>query len=412
MTSTVERRPALSDYPRSETTALGTIELSEDNRAMVLRRRALWSTYLQCVHHPEAAVATQFIPILLDLILNRSDEHLPAVPGSHYPPGFRQHVIGHTAFPDDAVDHQLRAKDESGLPFLADLRANLQPDSDLSIQTLTSIAQMLNVLGMFSISAKALGKRAVDSGDPVFSYEVARSFYGLVTDPDKAIKPFQTLAADTGNPMAARMSAYGRMIAHYCRRDRDLGACADVARDVQELIDSSSDNSFVFRLYVSRIYRALALYAVRRRDMADIAAKMQVTIDLARGLSAEAATPAERVSAAQNERLSLEASLKAFISSKGRAMVIDMEPEAAVDRLLELDPWDPYTQLYTGDTLWMLGQDERAIGCFTTGAALGAFPGALAAARASSALGILGRAEEAATWSAVAAELDPAAAAV
>ncbi|OXM48496.1 hypothetical protein [Amycolatopsis alba] len=412
MTSTVERRPPLSDYPRSEDTALATVTLSDDNRALVRRRRELWSAYLRCDRNDEAAVATQFAPLLLDLIRARSGEPLLVVPGSYYPPGFRHHVLGHAAFPDDGIDHRLSAKDESGLPFLAELRAMLQPDSDASVTTLTSLAQLLNVLGLFSLSARALGGRAAESGDPVLTYEVARSFYGLVVDADKAAQPFHSLSADTGTPRGVRLCAYGRLIAHYCRRDRDLGECADVAADVQALIDDTEADTFAIRLYISRIYRALALYAVRRRDMTDIAGKMQVAVDLARGLSAEARTPVEKVAAAQNERLSLEASLKAFINSKGRAMVIDMEPHAAVDRLLELDPGDPYTQLYTGDTLWMLGQDERALACFTAGGTLGTFPGALAAARAGVAFAMLGRKEEAETWSAVAAELDPAAAAV
>ncbi|HKS46460.1 MAG TPA: hypothetical protein VJT49_15380 [Amycolatopsis sp.] len=411
MTSTVERRPALPDYPRAENMALGTIDLSDANRTMVRRRRELWSTYLHCTHRQEAAVATQFAPLLLDVILTRSDGGLPVVPGSHYPPGFRRQVLGHTAFPEDAIGLRLSAKDESGLPFLEELRAMLLPDSNVSPPTLRSLAQLLNVLGLFGVSAKALGDRVAASGDPVLAYEVARSFYGLVSDPDKAIKPFHSLAAETGNPPGLRLSAYGRLLAHYCRRDRDLDTCAAVAEDVQPLIDSAPAETFDIRMYISRTHRALALYAVRRRDMAAVAENMQVAIDLARGLSAEASTPAEKVAAAQNERLSLEASLKAFINSKGRAMVIDIEPEAAVDRLLELDPWDAYTQLYTGDTLWMLGRDERALECFMTGGSLGTLPGALAAARAGAAFSQLGRKEEAERWSAVAAELDPAAAA-
>jgi tetratricopeptide (TPR) repeat protein len=411
MTSTVERRPALADYPRSETVALGTIELSDTNRAMVLRRRELWSPYLRCAHQGEAAVATQYAPLLLDMILARSGEELPVVPGSHYPHGFRHHVLGHTAFPKDAIGLRLSAEDESGLPFLPELRAMLRPDSDLSVSTLRSLAQLLNVLGLQAVSAKALGKRALDSRDPLLVYEVARSFYVLEPDPDKAVKPFHTLAADINNPLRLRLSAHARLIAHYCRRDRDLGACAEVAESAKALVDSAPTETFEVRMGISRNYRALALYAVRRRNMADIAANMQATIDFARGLSAEASTPTEKVAAAQNERLSLEASLKAFINSKGRAMVIDMEPDEAVDRLLELDQWDPYTRLYSGDTLWMIGQDERALECFKTGATLGTYPGALAAARAGVALNQLGRKEEADQWFAVAVELDPAAAA-
>lgn len=411
MTSTVERRPALPDYPRPESLALGNIELSEANRALVLRRRELWSTYLRCTRQPEAAVATQYAPLLLDMICTGSAEELPVVPGSHYPHGFRRHILGHTAFPDDAIGDRLSARDESALPFLAELRDMLRPDSNLPSATLRSLAQLLNVLGLVQVAVRSLGRRALDSGDPLLIYEVARSYYGLETDRDKAIKPFHALAEDTGNPLRLRLSAHARLIAHYCRRDRDLDACAAVARDAQALIDRASTETFPVGMGISRNYRALALYAVRRRDIADVARKMQATIDIARELSVAASTPAERVAAAQNERLSLEASLKAFISSKGRAMVIDMEPEAAVDRLLELDPWDPYTRLYTGDTLWMIGHDDRALECFLAGATLGALPGALAAARAGVALGLLGRANEAKEWSAVAAALDPAAAA-
>jgi hypothetical protein len=410
MTSTAARRPALADYPRSEDTALATLELSDRNRATVLRRRELWSTYLRGHGDGTAAVATRFVPLLLDLILSRPGERLPVVPGSYYPPGFRRHVLGHTAFPADSIGDQLSAEDESGLPFLAELRALLRPDSAVPVPALTSLAQVLNVLGLFGVSAKALGRRAVDSGDSVLIYEVARSFYGLVGDPDKAAQPFHALSADTGNAPGLRLGAYGRLIAHYCRRQRDLDECAQVAVDAQKLIDDTAADTFELRLYVSRTYRALALYAVRRRDTADIAHHMRLAIDLARGLSAAASTPVEKVASAQNERLSLEASLKAFISSKGRAMVIDMEPDAAATRLLELDPGDPYTQLYAGDTLWMVGQDERALECFTTGGLLGTFPGALAAARAAAAFDILGRKEDSEIWAAVAAELDPAAA--
>jgi hypothetical protein len=202
------------------------------------------------------------------------------------------------------------------------------------------------------------------------------------------------------------------LIAHYCRRDRDLTACAEVVEAAQTLIDGvRDDDSFEIRMGISRNHRALGLYAMRRRDAAAMASTMQATLDVARKLSAGARTPAERVAAAQNERLGLEASLKAFIGSKGRSMVIDLEPQAAVDRLLELDPWDPYTQLYTGDTLWLLGQDERALERFQLGGSLGTFPGTLAAHRAGVVLRSLGRQDEADTWFAVAAELDPAAAA-
>lgn len=409
MAPIVEKREALSDYPRPADLPLGTLEVSDANREMVERRRHLWSTYLRCNAQPEAAMCTQFAPILLDMVLTGSDEVMPVAPGSHYPPGFRHGVLSHTAFPADGIGHQLGAEDESALPFLARLRAMLEPDSDVPLPTLTSLAQLLNVLGLYGVAARSLSKRAIASGDRLLIYEVARSVYGLEPDAEKAIRPFHILASGPDVELSLRLNAHARLIAHYCRRDRDLNTCAEVAESAQQLVDSSPTESFVIRMGISRIHRALALYELRRRDPKGMAARMQATLDLAQGLSAEASTPAEWVAAAQNERLSLEASLKAFINSKGKAMVVDVSPEAAVDRLLELDPWDPYTQLYTGDTLWMLGQDERALERFQIGGALGTFPGTLAAHRAAVALQTLGRQEEADRWFAIAAELDPAA---
>jgi hypothetical protein len=409
MASIAEPREALSDYPRPATAALGTIEVSDANRGMVERRRALWAAYLRCEDRPQSSLATQYVPLLLDMILTGSADGLPAVPGSLYPPGFRQQVLAHTAFPADAIGHVLSAEDESTLPFLAQLRAMLEPDSDYDPPAFVPLVQLLNVLGLPGVAIRALSRRAVASGDPLFIYEVARSAYGLEQDDEKAIKPFHLLAAGAGYPMQVRLSAYARLIAHYCRRDRDLTACGEVADAAQRLVEGLESDEFAIRLGISRIYRALALYAVRRRDSATVASMMRATLDISRALGTGARNRAEQVAAGQDERLGLEASLKAFISSKGKARVMDLDAGAAVDRLLELDPWDPYTQLYTGDTLWMLGQDERALERYEVGGTLGTYPGTLAAQRAAVVLRTLGRLEAAAGWSAIVAELDPAA---
>jgi tetratricopeptide (TPR) repeat protein len=409
MAPIVEKREALSDYPRPADAPLSIVELSEANRSMVDRRRVLWSTYLRCDTHPEAAVATQFAPLLLDSVLKGSRDGLPVNPGSHYPAAFRQGLLGHAALPPDGIRLDLTAEDESRLPYLERLRAMLEPDSAVAVPTLLSLGQLLNVLGLYVVAARSLGSRAIASGDPLVILEVARSVYWVQPDSDKAIRPFHLLATNADNPLRVRLGASSRLVAHYCRRDKDLTMGAEVAEDARRLIDGAPTDTFAIRMGISRNYRALALYETRRRDAAAVAATMAATLELARDLSATARTPAERIAAAQNERLTLEASLKAFINTKGTRMVIDMEPEAAVDRLLELDPWDPYTQLYTGDTLWLLGQDERAVECFQTGGSLGTYPGALGAHRAGLVLRSLGRHEEAAEWFAVAAELDAAA---
>lgn len=410
MSAIVERREPLADYPRSPDAPLGTIQISDSNRQEVERARSLWSTYLRCDAQPPAALSTQYAPLLLDLVLSGSGDGLPVVPGSHYPAGFRRQVLGHTAFPADAIGQELSAEDESTLPYLSQLRAMLEPDSAVAPATLVSLAQLLNVLSLYRVAARSLARRAGALGDPLLVYEVARSVYWLEADPDRAVRPFQVLARASDYPLPVRLSAFARLIAHYCRRDRDLTACAEWAEAARRAIDAArTDERFDVRMGISRIYRALALYAMRRRDTAEVREMMTATLAIARELVAGARTRAEYVAAAQDERLGVEAGLKAFIGSGGRAMVIDLDPLAAVDRILALDPGDPYTQLYTGDALWLLGQDERAVERFQAGGSLGTFPGALAAHRAGVVLRFLGRPEEAAAWFARAAELDPAA---
>jgi tetratricopeptide (TPR) repeat protein len=301
---------------------------------------------------------------------------------------------------------QPSAEDESTLPWLARVRALLEPDSGASPTTLVLLAELLNVLGMYGFTVKSLARRAVATGDLTLIYEAARAAYWLEDDPDRAIRPFQLLAQRPDGPLVIRLTALTRLIAHYCRRDRDLVACGEVAEAALRAIDGVPTDTFEMRMSVSRIHRALALYALRRRDPAAIGEMMGATHALAKELVAGARTPAERVAAAQDERLVLEASLKAFIGSKGRAAIID--PRAAIDRLLLIDPWDPYTQLITGDALWMLGEDERAAERFQVAGSLGSFPGALGAHRAGVVLRSLGRPEEADGWFARAAHLDPA----
>ncbi len=201
MSAIVENREPLIDYPRSPDAALGTIEVSEANRDDVERRRHLWSTYLRCKAQPEAPLSIQYVPVLLDLVLTGSDEGLPVVPGSHYPAGFRRHVLGHTAFPADAIGIGLSAEDESGLPFLARLRDMLEPDSAIAPATLLALAQLLNVLSLYGVAARSLGRRAFALGHPRLIYELSRSAYWLEPDPDKAIRPFQVLARGTEFPL-------------------------------------------------------------------------------------------------------------------------------------------------------------------------------------------------------------------
>lgn len=396
-----DSREPLGSYPRSPGSRLGTVELTEAGRERVEWRRARWSAYLRCRPHPQAPLATRLAPILARFLDEGAGDRLPAVPGSLYPGGFRSQVLGHTAWPADAVGLDLDAT--RGDP-LGGLRALLRPDSGGSPAVLAVAASLLNVLSLYPVTVRTLAARAADLGDPALLYEVARAAYNLESDSDKAIRPFQIIAADVHAPRAIRISAVTRLIAHYCRRDRDLTACATWADTARELVAGVPDG-FEGRLSASRVYRALALYAMRRRDVADMSVLMRETLDLAAELVPSARTTAERTTAALNERLVLEASLKAFVGSRGRTVVCD--PLFAVERAAELDPCDPYTRLISGDALWLLGRDEQALECFEAAGAMGTLPGALAAHRAGTVLRALGRDREAGEWFARTAELDP-----
>jgi hypothetical protein len=117
-----------------------------------------------------------------------------------------------------------------------------------------------------------------------------------------------------------------------------------------------------------------------------------------------------RLELAQNERLILEAALKAYVATAGRVDPLDATTSA--DRLGTIDPWDPYTQLTIGDARWMLEDDERALESYAVAVRMGTLAGALAAHRGAVVLAHTGRRAEAETWRARAVALDPAAAAV
>lgn len=406
MSVLVEDREPLSDHQRSSRAALGTVEVSHANAEEVQWRRDRWSAYLSCRPHAEAPLSTRMAPVLLDLVLADNGERLPAAPGSLYPAGFRHQVLGHTGWPATAMWFDPSARDAATSRRLAVLRTALDPASSVATSTLVSAAALLNVSTMYRVTVGALAERSSRLGNPALLYEVARAAYSLEADPARAVRPFELLAESADARPAVRLSAVTRLIAHYCRRDRSVEKCGVWADVALRMIDEHRSETFEIQIAISRIYRALALFALRRRDAAGVAEMIRATQAIASELVAGAFGEAEYLAAAMDERLVLEAALKAFVGSRGRSTVID--PAAAVDRILTLDPCDPYTQLIAGDALWLLGQDERAAERFGIGGSMGSLPGVLCAHRAAVVLDSLGRGAEAAHWRARVAELDAA----
>ena len=405
MSSVVHDREPLTDYPRSAQVPLNLVQPSAGNAGQLRLRRERWSAYLTLCSHPEAPLTTRYAPLLAELVLADGGGRLPAVPGSLYPVGFRRQVLDHTARPADAAWSDLRAPEEAAGSPLPRLRAVLAAPEQASPQRLVCLAQLLNVLTLYPVTVRALAPAAGRIGDPELLYEVARAAYSLQVDSELAVRPFQLLARHPDAASPVRLSAITRLVAHYCRRDKDLDRCAewaDLARGAVAELGQHDD--FAVRLAISRLHRGLALYAWRRRDAAEMTAMMGATHGIAVRLVASADDPARYLAAAQDERLGLEAALKAFVGSRGRATVLD--PAAAAERIVALDPGDPYSRLIAGDAFWLLGQDERALECFQAAAAMGTLPGTLAAHRAGVVLRALGRPEQGADWSARAAELD------
>ena len=325
---------------------------------------------------------------------------LPAVPGSLYPVGFRAQVLGHAGYPPDAIQHELPAVTDD--ERLARVRSLLEGDASKPA-TLVSLAALLNVLSLYPVTVRCLAPR---TSEPTLFYEVARAAYGLERNADQAIRPFRMLAERDDVPQTVKRSSLCRLIAHYCRRDRDLEACRPWADIASPIVEREQSEEFAVKLGVSRLCRALALYALRRRSPEEVGEMLRTAHTIAGELAARANGTAEYLTAIENERLVLEAVLKAFVGSKGRTTVL--EPQTAVNRIRELAPCDPYSQLIAGDALWLLGNDGQALTCFQMAGAMGTYPGALAAYRAGTVLRALGRDAEAARWFAELSEFDAA----
>jgi tetratricopeptide (TPR) repeat protein len=255
---------------------------------------------------------------------------------------------------------------------------------------------------------QVLGQHARSVEDPHLTYEVARAAYQLGAM-DGALQAFAALSGAACTSLPIRLNAASRLVAHYARSGSDLDACghwSEVAAAAMPAADAGRMD-FPTGLAVSRVHRAAALYASRRRDAASVAATLEAADAADRALEPLAEGDLRRLELGQNRRLILEAALKAFVATGGRVDPLDAAVSA--DRLTELDPWDPYTRLTVGDAHWILGDDERALASYDVATQMGTLVGAHAAHRGAVLLARTGRRGEAKVWLARATALDPAA---
>jgi hypothetical protein len=370
MTSTIYDREPLLGHHRSAAAPLGRLQGSTDTPAELAWRRARWSGYLRCVPHPQAPLATRLAALLYRQAVEGG--RLPAPPGSLYPAGFRHQVVGHTGLPPDGI-----GVDPRRLGPLRSLLESGPADDDAQVALVT----LLNVLTLYPLALR-VADRIGHAGSPALRYEAARAGYGSENDDHHAVQPFELLARQEPTPLPVRLSALTQIVTHYCRHDQDLDDCTGWARLARVLAARTPAGDFGLRLALNRLHRGLALYAWRRRDTATTAEELEAALRAARELTADARDEAERVLAAQDERLVLEAALKAFTESRGRFEVFDAR--AAAERIGVLDPCDPYAQLAAGDAFWVLGASDDAVQRYAAAARMGTYPGSIAAFRAGS----------------------------
>lgn len=397
----LSRYPRLRDYARRPEVQLNELTVTHANADQINRRREHWSCYLQGdPSGKQVPLSTRMIPLLISLILD-GDRGLPAVLGSLYPAGYRTQVLGHSAMPAGAMDSHLNAP--SAPTWAGDVRRMLDsPSTEPS--RLASIAALLNALTLYGVTVSELASRSRHVQNWRLSYEVARAAYSIRQTGDLSIRPFKQMAVTSGAPLVTRLNALTRTVAHYCRRDRDYVECAQWLAMADELATNANMNEYEPALAVSRLNRAGALYEWRRKNMLGISQRMETANTIARQLIASSVIDsAEHLLACQDERLVLEATLKAYIGSDGTAAI---DATAAASRILELDPFDPYTLLIAGDAWWVQGDEKAAIGCFEIANTLGTLPGALATQRLGTVYSILGMEERSRLWLERAVELD------
>lgn len=413
-------RTAIAPYVRDESQPLNRLRLDSGTRSMIADRRLHWTPYLTGAAHRQAPLATRFVPILAgdDTI----DDPEIAWPATLYPAGFRQQVFDHCAIepavswvaegrrPDSVVRRILTGRG----------RPDPQAEAGRSGRDRLRLALTLNSLSHYRATVELLSRyaRSIDD-DPHLTYEVARAAY-QIGGAGSALEVFGALTGDGHASLPVRLNAAARLVAHYARSGDDLEVCERWVRACTAMVPVDAGTrppDLVTGLAISRVHRAVALYASRQRDPARVTEALQAAdaanraseqlLERGSGRLGLRDLQLRELELQQNERLILEAALKAYVATGGR--VDPLGAAGAAARLGEIDPWDPYTRLTVGDARWILGDDERALESYDITARLGTLAGAQAAHRAAVVLVRTGRRAEARVWQSRAVELDPAA---
>jgi len=403
-------RTAIPPYPRADSAPLARPSLSAETSAVIADRRMRWAPYLAGAAHREAPLATRFLPILAgDCAI---DDGEIAWPATLYPAGFRNQVLTHCAI-EPATSWVEEARRPDGVVHRMRCGRGLLAESDdWSGERRLRLALTLNVLSLYRATVELLGRygRSFDR-DPHLTYEVVRAAY-QIGGMKRAVQALGALSSTRCPSLPIRLNAASRLIAHYARSGDDLQECGRWVERATAILPGHGtigEADFATGMAASRVYRAIALYASRRREAAWVIETLHAAEAANDRLEPLVDNELRRLDLQQNERLILEAALKAYTASAGRVDPLGALVSAA--RLTALDAWDPYTRLTLGDAYWILEEDGRALESYDIAIRMGTIVGAHAAHRAAVLLARTGRLAEAKVWHARAVELDPAAAA-
>jgi hypothetical protein len=407
-------RTPVAPYPRAETRPLNAVRRTAETSPLIDERRRRWAPYLTGVASQQAPVATRFVPVLTrdEPIDDPSHDPDVAWPATLYPSGFRQQVLLHCGTEPAASETEEGMHPDSVVYQLCRGRDLTTETEGWSSQRRLRLALTCNVLSLYRATVQMLGRygRSAER-DAHLTYEIARAAYQIGGAP-RALEAFGALSSASCPSLPIRLNAASRLIAHYARSPgNDLDVCGRWVEVTTAMLpdrQATGPADFATGLAVSRVHRAVALYASRRRDAAWVTDTLVAATEANRATGQLVDGELRGLESAQNERLILEAALKAYAASGGR--VDPLGASAAADRLGAIDPWDPYTRLTIGDACWVLGDDDRALESYDVAVRMGTLVGAHAAHRGAVLLARTGRLGEAKVWRARAVELDPAAA--
>ncbi|MDA2810916.1 hypothetical protein O4J56_09740 [Nocardiopsis sp. RSe5-2] len=395
-------RGPLPRYERDPATPLRAVRAGDRFAGDAKHRRAVWAYYLGDLSPSPQTVpmATRWLAVVEDMAAGVTPVQR-LVPGSFYPAGFREQVAAGCGL----ADAPSAAADGGDGDAPGGLTGALDRASEAATDELVLAATSLNLQSRYRTVVRRLGATARERRDRLLYIEVLRAAYSASRSSEEAAAHFAKVADSGAWPPLFRLGAAVRLIAHYSRSTKDAESRTRWVDFGERVLRESGEDTFEWNLYRSHLDRAVALHDWMRGERDAAHDRLDTARRIAAELQAVAATPAWHLAALHAERLVLEAALKAFLY--GRTVERAAEAEETADRIAAIDPADPYANLVAGDTFWALGDDGRAVRCFTRAAAAGTLAGAYAAHRAAGALEELGRGGEAGAWRQRARELDP-----